>query len=518
MIRLTLNSVLSLMAAAATSVSAYQYPNIPADKTTPTQTRLSFQSLNAISVAWNTYEKLPQSCVAYGISPSSLDKRVCSSTSDTYATSRTWFNNVVLPDLTPSTTYYYKIESTNSTTLSFKSAHAPGDEASFSVNAVIDMGVYGADGYTTAMKRDIPYIPPSLTHSTIEQLVQSKHEYDFVIHPGDFAYADDWYLRPQNLLDGKDAYAAITELFFDQLSYVSSIKPYQAGPGNHEAACREVLYHQGACPEGQYNFTDYRIRFGPNMPTTFPSQSSDAAAKANATAANKLALPPFWYSYDYGMAHFVSIDTETDFANAPDTSKLDAGPYGRPNQQLDFLKADLASVDRTVTPWIVVMGHRPWYSTGGSDNICSECQTAFEDLFYEYGVDLFVAGHVHNLQRQQPIYKGTVDTAGLNNPKAPWHIVAGAAGNIEGLTSAGTKPAYNAFVDDSHNGYARLTFQDKNNLKVDMIHSTNGEVLDSATLFKKHDVAFVRQPVAAASAKRSTLLSSLFGGVLKRDA
>lgn len=516
---LTVASVLALMAAAASTASAYEYPSIPSDKTTPTQTRLAFQSLNAVSVAWNTYEKLNQSCVAYGTSSTSLDKRACSSTSDTYPTSRTWFNNVLLTGLAPATTYYYKIDSTNSTTKSFKSAHAPGDDSSFVVNAVIDMGVYGADGYTTTKKRDIPYIPPSLTHSTIEQLVDSADQYDFVIHPGDFAYADDWYLTPSNLLDEKDAYAAITELFYDQLSYVSSIKPYMAGPGNHEAACEEVDYYQGACPLGQYNFTDYRVRFGPNMPTTFLSHSSDAAAKANASLAQSLALPPFWYSYDYGMVHFVSIDTETDFPSAPDTAKLGAGPFGRAQQQINFLKADLASVDRSVTPWVIVMGHRPWYSTGGSDNICSECQTAFEDVFYQYGVDLFVAGHVHNLQRQQPTYQGNVDPAGLNNPKAPWYIVAGAAGNIEGLSSAGTKPAYNAFIDDSHNGYARLTFVDKNNLKVEMIHSTDGGVLDSATLYKKHDVDFVHQPVAAASSRRSLLSSVLreMGSLVKRD-
>ncbi|GAK65285.1 acid phosphatase [Moesziomyces antarcticus] len=495
MITLSLASVLALTA--TTAANAYTYPNIPADKTTPTQTRLAFQQLNAVSVAWNTYEKLNQSCVAYGTSPTSLTQRACSSSSSTYPTSRTWFNNVLLTGLAPATTYYYKIDSTNSTTNSFKSARTPGDQYSFVVNAVIDMGVYGADGYTTTKKRDIPFVQPSLSHSTIDQLVQSADQYDFVVHPGDFAYADDWYLRPQNLLDGKDAYAAITELFFNQLSAVSAYKPYMSSPGNHEAACREVLYHQGACPLGQYNFTDYNARFGPTHPTTFGTASTDAAAQSNATAAQKLALPPFWYSYDYGMVHFVSLDTETDFPSAPDTANLGAGPYGRPSQQIDFLKADLASVDRTVTPWVVVLGHRPWYSTGGSDNICSECQTAFEDIFYQYGVDLFVAGHVHNLQRQQPTYKGAVDPAGLNNPKAPWHIVAGAAGNIEGLSSAGTIPAYNAFVDDSHNGYARLTFVDKNSLKVDMIHSTNGEILDSATLTKSHNQQFVRQSVSA---------------------
>jgi hypothetical protein len=24
-----------------------------------------------------------------------------------------------------------------------------------------------------------------------------------------------------------------------------------------------------------------------------------------------------WYSYDYGMAHFIQIDTETDFPHSP---------------------------------------------------------------------------------------------------------------------------------------------------------------------------------------------------------
>lgn len=169
------------------------------------------------------------------------------------------------------------------------------------------------------------------------------------------------------------------------------------------------------------------------------------------------------------------------------------------------------------------MGHRPWYSTGGSDNICTECQTAFEDLFYQYGVDLFVAGHVHNLQRQQPLYKGTVDPNELNDPKAPWYIVAGAAGNIEGLEGPESQQNYTVFADNVHNGYARLTFQDVNHLKVEMIHSTDGGVLDSAVLYKKHADQFVQQPLPAAStastSTKPSLLGSLFnlGFSFKRD-
>ena len=29
--------------------------------------------------------------------------------------------------------------------------------------------------------------------------------------------------------------------------------------------------------------------------------------------------------------------------------------------QLNFIRADLASVDRSVTPWVVVFGHKPLY-------------------------------------------------------------------------------------------------------------------------------------------------------------
>jgi hypothetical protein len=72
------------------------------------------------------------------------------------------------------------------------------------------------------------------------------------------------------------------------------------------------------CPEGQKNFTDFMTRFGATMPSTFASRSASQTGKINADQAAALANPPFWYSFEYGMAHIVMIDTETDFPNAPD--------------------------------------------------------------------------------------------------------------------------------------------------------------------------------------------------------
>jgi hypothetical protein len=34
---------------------------------------------------------------------------------------------------------------------------------------------------------------------------------------------------------------------------------------------------------------------------------------------------------------------------------------GKGSGQFEFLSADLAAVDRSVTPWVVVGGHRPMY-------------------------------------------------------------------------------------------------------------------------------------------------------------
>lgn len=304
-------------------------------------------------------------------------------------------------------------------------------------------------------------------------------------------------MKPKNALDGTNAYEAILEEFFNQLAPIAGRKAYMASPGNHEADCQEIPDTVALCPEGQKNFTDFMNRFGKTMPTAFASASSNSTAKVNANKAKLLANPPFWYSFEYGMVHVTMIDTETDFPEAPDgpdgSAGLNGGPFGAPNQQVDFLTADLASVDRTVTPWVIVAGHRPWYSTGDSSNVCSPCQDAFESIFYQYGVDLAVFGHVHNSQRFLPSYQGKADANGMNDPKAPMYIVAGGPGNIEGLSSVGANATNNVFAYADDFSYATIAFQDENHLKVEFIQSSTGAVLDSSVLYKSHTEQFVSQ-------------------------
>ncbi|KAK8052557.1 acid phosphatase [Apiospora rasikravindrae] len=529
---LSLAKGLPLLASCAFALAVL--PAMPDDLTTPVQQRIAIKDPNAISIGWNTYGPIPgQACVHYGTSPDSLDSLECSDSSVVpYGTSKTYSNTVTLSGLTPATTYYYKIRSTNSTVEHFFSPRVPGDKTPFAVNAVIDLGLYGADNFTIGMDMSkrymIPDVQPAPVHTTIERLAASIDDYELVLHPGDLAYADDWicpYFKgwlpacsvkalmhnPSyiwaalgslfktlfwDLRNGNthNAFQAILESFYDQLAPITARKPYMVGPGNHEATCSEVFarvkMNKKVCPEGQRNFTDFQTRFGQTMPTAFASTSADLQAQANADKARTLANPPFWYSFEYGMVHFVMIDTETDFASAPDETWLESGPFGVPHQQLEFLEADLASVDRTVTPWVVVSGHRPWYTSG---EVCAACQLAFEPLLYKYGVDLAVLGHVHNSQRFQPVYAGEADPKGLDDPTAPMYIVAGGAGNIEGLDKVKKLPKFAAFAYADGFSYGKIKFLDENRLQVDFIRSSTGETLDSSVLYKSHKEQFVVQ-------------------------
>lgn len=126
----------------------------------------------------------------------------------------------------------------------------------------------------------------------------------------------------------------------------------------------------------------------------------------------------FWYSFDYGLAHFVSIDGETDYAYSPqypfvrdlsgtethpteaETYPTDSGPMGDIDgswedntvyQQYQWLAKDLAAVDRTKTPWVIAMSHRPMWSSSTA-SYQTDIRSAFQALMLENGVDAYLAG------------------------------------------------------------------------------------------------------------------------------
>jgi hypothetical protein len=130
-----------------------------------------------------------------------------------------------------------------------------------------------------------------------------------------------------------------------------------------------------------------------------------------------------WYSWDWGPVHFTSINTETDFDGAEETSTgdshfkfLPAGGFAPNGTYMAWVEADLAKAyNDPDVKWIVVGGHRPFESlpTAMVDQLTS--------LFLKYGVSMYFAGHGHTYNR----YNGSTwaDNA--------IHIMAGSSGSDE---------------------------------------------------------------------------------------
>ncbi|KAJ5623490.1 acid phosphatase [Penicillium lividum] len=465
-----------------------------------------------------------------------------------------FFHEISLPNLESSTTYYYQIMAANGTTesdvMSFTTAQKAGDKRSFSVAVVNDMGYMNAKG----------------TH---QQLINAAEDgAAFAWHGGDISYADDWftgivpctsefavcyngtsstypegdidteYRTPlpageipdagsPNGGDGGVIYESNWDTWQQWMNNITTKMPYMVLPGNHEAACTEfdvpdsyaltaylnddikngtsktsnLTYY--SCPPSQRNFTAYQHRF------RMPGEETGGAGN-------------FWYSFDYGLAHFVSLDGETDYAYSPlssfavdtkgntstlptefETQATDSGPFGAVNgnvfdnkayAQWSWLKNDLAKVDRKKTPWVFVMSHRPMYSSYTA-SFKTHIRNAFEEIMIQYGVDAYFGGHIHWYERMWPIGNNTIDSSSVINKNAYYtnpgvsmtHIVNGMAGQGESHTTIATSEILNstAVLDQTHFGFGKLTVVSKNEAKWEFIKGDDGSVGDSLTLHKR---------------------------------
>jgi predicted phosphodiesterase len=97
-----------------------------------------------------------------------------------------------------------------------------------------------------------------------------------------------------------------------------------------------------------------------------------------------------YYSFDYKNVHFISMATET--------------PYEQGSQQFEFVKDDLMKTKTNPSiDWIIVYLHQPMYTSKTHHEGLESFRDLYHNLFNEYGVDLVLAGHIHNYQRSYPL-------------------------------------------------------------------------------------------------------------------
>ena len=96
-----------------------------------------------------------------------------------------------------------------------------------------------------------------------------------------------------------------------------------------------------------------------------------------------------YYSFDWGDAHFVALDTNQ--------------PYALGSAQYDWLVSDLSASTAT---WKFVFFHHAFYSSGPHgvfDGYVQHMRAALAPVFAQHSVDIVFSGHDHDYERSKPI-------------------------------------------------------------------------------------------------------------------
>ena len=84
---------------------------------------------------------------------------------------------------------------------------------------------------------------------------------------------------------------------------------------------------------------------------------------------------------------------------------------GKYTPQYTWLAQEFPKVNRTETPWLMVLMHSPWYNSYDYHYMEGETmRVMYEPWFVKYKVDVVFAGHVHGYERsvrQQQIFSSS---------------------------------------------------------------------------------------------------------------
>ncbi|CAD5318028.1 unnamed protein product [Arabidopsis thaliana] len=284
-----------------------------------------------------------------------------------------------------------------------------------------------------------------------------------VSHIGDISYAR--------------GYSWIWDEFFTQIEPIASKVPYHVCIGNHEYDWPNqpwkpdwAAYVYGKDSGGECG-VPYSVKF--NM----PGNSTEATGMVKGPQSRNL-----YYSYDMGSVHFVYISTETDFLKG--------------GKQYSFLKSDLESVNRSKTPFVVVQGHRPMYTTSRKIRdaaIREKMIEHLEPLLVKNNVTVALWGHVHRYERFCAISNNTCGERWQGNPV---HLVIGMAGKDsqpmwEPRANHEDVPIFpqpaNSMYRGGEFGYIRLV-ANKERVTLSYVGNHDGEVHDVVEILASGEV------------------------------
>lgn len=202
----------------------------------------------------------------------------------------------------------------------------------------------------------------------------------------------DFFINMGDLVDNGEDHRQ-WEAWFDAVAPLSANIPVAPIMGNHET------YDQ-----------NWKVR----LPKAYLAQF----------AVPEIGSEPFrryYYSFDYGPAHFIVLNTQQDETNDFHAGLLD--------EQQAWFAEDIAASQAKKTPWNIVLMHKDpiqysFQSRPGRAEGFSDDGRAWMPLFDAHGVDLVLSAHLHTYRNRGHIKNFQRDAGG------PLYIITGVAGNV----------------------------------------------------------------------------------------
>mmetsp|Transcript_49342 Transcript_49342/g.56919 ORF Transcript_49342/g.56919 Transcript_49342/m.56919 type:complete len:694 (+) Transcript_49342:93-2174(+) len=162
--------------------------------------------------------------------------------------------------------------------------------------------------------------------------------------------------------------------------------------------------------------------------------------------------PPYPLPYEWGNSYYAFTYGPTRHVVVNAYSDLSPG-----STQYEWIKEELASIDRKRTPWILLTLHPPIYNTFSlhhKDPQIFAARDHIEPLMVEHHVNIVLTGHIHAYQRTDYV------AFNATTPTGPMHITVGAGGRKCDAPFTSKEPEkWLMKRDASMYGYGRLVIE-----------------------------------------------------------
>lgn len=449
---------LSFLTALALGVSIFIAPtSIFADSKTASATNLpdhitltwTQDPTTTQTITWRTDTAVNSGQVQYGKDPSLKDAKTIDATAQKFSSDLGDMNihSATLTGLEPGTKYYYRVGygSNFSSIYSFTTEAKNTNSFKFLIFGDSQSGI----------ATDPQYGP---WKTTIQNAYKANKDAKFFINVGDLVEIGQMYSHWNN--------------WFDAAKGVIDTIPEMPVEGNHET----------------YQSANYNSAKPKDFVSQFPvPQNGPDGLKGQV------------YSFDYGNAHIVMLNSQEDEEKSVSGDILEA--------QKAWLDKDLSSTNKT---WKIVFFHKtPYYNKATRSN--EQIKAAFQPIIDKYHVDVVFNGHDHGYSRTYPIKN---DQYVKSPADGTVYVIAGRSGNK--YYPDLSQKVWDAFFYDPQDqpNYIVATING-NTLTIKAVKQ-GGTPIDTYSITKNPDGTENDSPQTALPTKFNATMLTIYGNMLQQ--